>query len=76
MHTLMVKGHYLRLDMCLMKESEVQRMKRVSYSSVTKSLYTVVCAKLGICFLVGFVSRFSVCEVEKKKLFDTRREMS
>ena len=66
MHTLMVKGHYLRVDMCLMKESEVQRMKKVSYSSVIESLYTVVCAKLGICFVVGFVSRFSVCEVEKK----------
>ena len=53
----MVKGHYLRVDMYLVKESGVKRMKRVSYSSVIESLmYTVLCARLDICFVVGFVS--------------------
>ena len=44
MHTLMVKEHYLRGDMCLEKQSEVQRMKEVSYSKVIESLvYCVAC---------------------------------
>ena len=44
MHSLMVKEHYLRGDMCLEKQSEVQRMKEVSYSKVIKSLaYCVAC---------------------------------
>ena len=74
MHTLMVKGHYLRGDMCLVKESEVQHMKRVSYSSLIESLYTVVCTRLDICFVVGFVSRFQSVKL-KIKLYDTNRVM-
>ena len=75
MHTLMVKGHYLRVDMCLTKESEVQHMKRVSYLNVIESLYIVVCAKLDICFVVGFVSRFQSVKL-KIKLYDARRVMN
>ena len=74
MHTLMVKRHYLIGDMCFVKQSEVQRMKRVSYSSVIESLmYTVLCARLDICFVVGFViSRFQSVKL-KIKLYDTNR---
>ena len=75
MHTLMVKRHYLIGDMCLVKQSEVQRMKRVSYSSVIESLmYNVLCARLDICFVVGFVSRFQSVKL-KIKLYDTNRVM-
>ena len=76
MHTLVVKGHYLRGDMCLVKESEVQRMKRVSYSSINEVslMYTVLCARLDIFFVVGFVSRFQSVKL-KIKLYDTNRVM-
>ena len=49
-------------------------MKRVSYSSVIESLmYTVLCARLDICFVVGFViSRFQSVKL-KIKLYDTNR---
>ena len=56
-----------------MKQSEVQRMKRVSYSSVIESLmYTVLCARLDICFVVDFVSKFQSVKL-KIKLYDTNR---
>ena len=66
MHTLVVKGHYLRGDICLVKESEVQRMKRVSYSSVIESLmYTVLCARLDM-FCRWLCKPISVCEAENQ----------
>ena len=50
-------------------------MKRVSYSSVIESLmYTVLCARLDICFVVDFVSKFQSVKL-KIKLYDTNRVM-
>ena len=61
--------------MCLVKESEVQRVKRVSYSSVIESLmYTLLCARLDICFVVGFVNQFQSVKV-KIKLYDDKMVM-
>ena len=50
-------------------------MKRVSYSSVIESLmYTVLCARLDIYFVVGFISRFQSVKL-KIKLYDNNRVM-
>ena len=65
MDTPVVKGHHLSTNMCPKEESEVQRMKRVSYLSVIESLmYTVLCARLDICFVIGFVSRFQSAKLK------------
>ena len=69
----MVKIHYLRGDMCLVKQSEVQHMKGVSYSNVIENLmYTMLCTRLYICFVVGFVSRFQSVKL-KIKSYDAKR---
>ena len=46
MDTPVVKGHHLSTDLCPKLESEVQHMKRVSYSSAIGSLmYAMLCTR-------------------------------
>ena len=59
MDALIAKGQYLSLEMCPKTPEERNRMARVPYASVVRSLmYAMMCTRLDICYVVGLVSRY------------------
>ena len=59
MDTLVERNLSLNLDMCPKSVEEKEQMSKVPYSSVIQSLmYTMMCTRPSICYVVGLASRF------------------
>jgi len=57
--TPVASGVTLSLDMCPKTESAKKKMERVPYDSAVGSLmYTMMCIRPDICYVIGLVSRF------------------
>ena len=58
-NTSIEKGYTLSLDQCLKNDDEIKQMVRASYASVIRSLmYTMLCTRPNIYFVVGLVSHY------------------
>ena len=59
MDTLIFKRQYLSLEMYPKTPEERNRMTRVLYASAVESLmYTMMCIRPNICYVVGLVNRY------------------
>ena len=53
------RGEYLSKEMCPKNPEEIRKMSKVPYSTVVGSLmYTMLCTRPNICYVVAMVSRY------------------